>query len=85
MMSTGPAEKYFPQVKGLDMGEQLAPVLAVCSIGTVEEPVLERQPLMFCRDTDYYFIVTSSLFEMNECFRLMNEQSQCKTHTKDTT
>ncbi|XGW09668.1 hypothetical protein V3C99_011724, partial [Haemonchus contortus] len=45
-------------------------------MGRIEEPVLERHPLMYCRYIDDCFIVTSTQFEMDECFRLMNEQSQ---------
>ncbi|XGW19729.1 hypothetical protein V3C99_003515 [Haemonchus contortus] len=70
------AGKYFSQVRGLAMGQRLAPVLAVCFMGRIEEPVLERHPLMYCRYIDDCFIVTSTQFEMDECFRLMNEQSQ---------
>uniref|UniRef100_A0A7I4Z2C8 Reverse transcriptase domain-containing protein n=1 Tax=Haemonchus contortus TaxID=6289 RepID=A0A7I4Z2C8_HAECO len=70
------AGKYFSQVRGLAMGQRLAPVLAVCFMGRIEEPVLERHPLMYCRYIDDCFIVTSTQFEMDECFRIMNEQSQ---------
>uniref|UniRef100_A0A7I4YFD5 Reverse transcriptase domain-containing protein n=1 Tax=Haemonchus contortus TaxID=6289 RepID=A0A7I4YFD5_HAECO len=70
------AGKYFSQVRGLAMGQRLAPVLAVCFMGRIEEPVLERNPLMYCRYIDDCFIVTSTQFEMDECFRIMNEQSQ---------
>ncbi|XGW34408.1 hypothetical protein V3C99_018352 [Haemonchus contortus] len=45
-------------------------------MGRIEEPVLERHPLMYCRYIDDCFIVTSTQFEMDECFRIMNEQSQ---------
>ncbi|XGW35820.1 hypothetical protein V3C99_019196 [Haemonchus contortus] len=70
------AGEYFSQVRGLAMGQRLAPVLAVCFMGRIEEPVLERHPLMYCRYIDDCFIITSTQFEMDECFRIMNEQSQ---------
>uniref|UniRef100_A0A7I4YVD9 Reverse transcriptase domain-containing protein n=1 Tax=Haemonchus contortus TaxID=6289 RepID=A0A7I4YVD9_HAECO len=45
-------------------------------MGSVEEPVLERHPLMYCRYIDDCSIITSTQFEIDECFRIMNEQSQ---------
>uniref|UniRef100_A0A7I4YFE8 Reverse transcriptase domain-containing protein n=2 Tax=Haemonchus contortus TaxID=6289 RepID=A0A7I4YFE8_HAECO len=42
------AGEYFSQVRGLAMGQRLAPVLAVCFMGRIEEPFLERHTLMYC-------------------------------------
>ncbi|VDO26310.1 unnamed protein product [Haemonchus placei] len=67
------------------MGQRLAPVLTVCFMGRIEEPVLERNPLMYCRYIDDCFIVTSTQFEMDECFRIMNEQSQYINLTRGST
>ncbi|VDO28087.1 unnamed protein product [Haemonchus placei] len=58
------------------MVQRLAPVLAVHFMGRIDEPVLERNPLMYCRYIDDRFAVTSTQFEMDECFYIMNEQSQ---------
>ena len=57
------------------MGQRLAPVLAVCFMSRVEEPVIERLPLIYCRYIDDCFIATSTQSEMDECFRIINEQS----------
>ncbi|XGW24102.1 hypothetical protein V3C99_005929 [Haemonchus contortus] len=57
------------------MGQRLAPVLAVCFMGRIEGPVPERNPSMYCRYINDCF-VTSTQSEMDECFRIMNEQSQ---------
>lgn len=66
---------YFAQIRGLAMGQRLAPVLAICFMSRIEEPVLARLPLMYCRYIDDCLIMTSTQSEMDECFRLMNEQS----------
>ena len=58
------------------MGQRLAPVLAICYMSKIEEPVLARLPLMYCRYIDDCCVVTSTQPEMNECFRILNEQSQ---------
>ncbi|XGW14738.1 hypothetical protein V3C99_000757, partial [Haemonchus contortus] len=57
------------------MGQRLAPVLAICFMSRIEQPVMARLPLMSCRYTDDCFIVTLTLSEMDECFRIMNEPS----------
>ena len=68
--------EYFSQVGGLAMGQRLAPVLAVCYMSRIEEPVLERLPLMYWRYIDDCFVVTSSQSEMDECFWILKEQLQ---------
>ncbi|VDL72529.1 unnamed protein product [Nippostrongylus brasiliensis] len=67
---------YYSQIRGLAMGQRLAPVLAICFMSRIEEPVLARRPLLYCRYVDDCFVVTSTQSEMDECFRIMNEQSQ---------
>ena len=62
---------YFSQVRGLAMGQRLAPVLAVCFMSKIEEPVLARSPLMYCRYIDDCCIITSTQSEMDECFRIL--------------
>ncbi|XGW33623.1 hypothetical protein V3C99_017772, partial [Haemonchus contortus] len=49
----------------------------------IEEPVLARLPLMYCRYIDDCCIVTSTQSEMDECFRIMNEQSPYITLTRE--
>ncbi|EYC43981.1 hypothetical protein Y032_0475g2123 [Ancylostoma ceylanicum] len=68
--------RYFRQIRGLAMGQRLAPILAICFMSKVEEPVLARLPLMYCRYIDDCCIVTSTQSEMDECFNILNQQSQ---------
>ncbi|EYB99907.1 hypothetical protein Y032_0119g834 [Ancylostoma ceylanicum] len=58
------------------MGQRLAPVLAICFMSKIEEPVLSRCPLMYCRYIDDCCIVTSTQSEMDECFGILNQHSQ---------
>ena len=66
------------------MGQRLAPVLAVCFMSRIEEPVLARLPLMYCRYIDDCCVITSTQAEMDECFRILNEQSQYIKLTRET-
>ncbi|EYC03675.1 hypothetical protein Y032_0092g2556 [Ancylostoma ceylanicum] len=66
------------------MGQRLAPVVAICFMSKIEEPVLSRFPLMYCRYIDDCCIVTSTQAEMDECFRILNQQSQYITLTRET-
>ncbi|EYC37951.1 hypothetical protein Y032_0755g2082 [Ancylostoma ceylanicum] len=76
--------KYYSQQRGLAMGQRLAPVLAICFMSRIEKPVLSRCPLMYCRYIDDCCIVTSTQSEMDECFRIMNQQSQYIKLTRET-
>ncbi|EYC36514.1 hypothetical protein Y032_0889g2883 [Ancylostoma ceylanicum] len=67
---------YFAQVRGLAMGQRLAPVLAVCFMSRIEAPVLARLPVLCCRYIDDCCVITSTQSEMGECFRILNQQSQ---------
>ncbi|EYB87797.1 hypothetical protein Y032_0257g408 [Ancylostoma ceylanicum] len=67
---------YYSQLRGLAMGQRLAPVLAICFMSRIEQPVLARMPLMYCRYIDDCCIVTSTQSEMDECFEVLNQQSQ---------
>ena len=53
-------------------------------MGKIEEPVLSRQPLLYCRYIDDCCVITSTQSEMDECFRLLNEQSQYIKLTRET-
>ena len=68
--------QYYKQVRGLAMGQRLAPVLAVAFMSKVEEPVLGRTPVLYCRYIDDCFIVCSTQAEMDICFELLNHQSE---------
>ncbi|EYB86748.1 hypothetical protein Y032_0273g968 [Ancylostoma ceylanicum] len=67
---------YFSQTWGLAMGQRLAPVLAICFMSRIEQPVLARMPQMYCRYIDDCCLVTSTQSEMDECFRILNQHSQ---------
>ncbi|EYC44537.1 hypothetical protein Y032_0458g1830 [Ancylostoma ceylanicum] len=75
---------YYSQQRGLAMGQRLAPVLAICFMSKLEEPVLSRFPLMYCRYIDDCCIVTSTQSEMDECFKILNQQSQYIKLTRET-
>uniref|UniRef100_A0A7I4Z2R7 Reverse transcriptase domain-containing protein n=1 Tax=Haemonchus contortus TaxID=6289 RepID=A0A7I4Z2R7_HAECO len=68
--------RYFSQIRGLAMGQRLAPVLAVCFMSRIEQPVLARLPIMYCRYIDDCFVITSTQSEMDELFNILNSQSQ---------
>ncbi|EYB81249.1 hypothetical protein Y032_0388g490 [Ancylostoma ceylanicum] len=76
--------KYFSQIRGLAMGQRLAPVLAICFMSRIEEPVLARLPVLYCRYIDDCCVITSTQHEMDECFRVLNEQSQYIRLTRET-
>ncbi|EYC07870.1 hypothetical protein Y032_0068g178 [Ancylostoma ceylanicum] len=78
------SEKYFSQIRGLAMGQRLAPVLAVCFMSKIEEPVLARLPLLYCRYIDDCCVITSTQSEMDECFKILNQQSQYIKLTRET-
>ncbi|EYC07558.1 hypothetical protein Y032_0069g284 [Ancylostoma ceylanicum] len=73
---------YFSQ-RGSAMSQRLAPVVATCFMSKIEEPVLKRFPLMYCPYIDDCCIVTSTQAEMDECFRILNQQSQYITLTRE--
>ncbi|EYB97637.1 hypothetical protein Y032_0139g2134 [Ancylostoma ceylanicum] len=76
--------KYFSQIRGLAMGQRLAPVLAICFMGRIGEPLPLRRPLLYCRYIDDCCVIASTQSEMDECFRLLNEQSQHIKLTRET-
>ncbi|VDM64687.1 unnamed protein product [Angiostrongylus costaricensis] len=42
--------KYYAQIRGLAMGQRLAPTLAVAFMSKVEAPVIDLTPLLYCRE-----------------------------------
>ena len=69
------AGHYYQQVRGLAMGQRLAPTLAIAFMAKVEEPILERAPLLYCRYVDDCCIVCPTQAELDACFDLLNRQS----------
>uniref|UniRef100_A0A0K0D584 Reverse transcriptase domain-containing protein n=1 Tax=Angiostrongylus cantonensis TaxID=6313 RepID=A0A0K0D584_ANGCA len=41
--------KHYAQMRGLAMGQRLAPTLAVAFMSRVEAPVIDLKPLLYCR------------------------------------
>ncbi|EYB96818.1 hypothetical protein Y032_0146g2522 [Ancylostoma ceylanicum] len=66
---------YYRQIRGLAMGQRLAPTLAIAFMSKVEQPVLERNLFLYCRYIDDCCIVCSTQFELDTCFDLLNQQS----------
>ena len=75
---------YYSQVRGLAMGQRLAPVLAVCFMSLIERQVLTRMPIMYCRYIDDCCVITSTQSEMDELFNMLNHQSQYIKFTRET-
>uniref|UniRef100_A0A7I4XWM4 Reverse transcriptase domain-containing protein n=1 Tax=Haemonchus contortus TaxID=6289 RepID=A0A7I4XWM4_HAECO len=67
--------RYFKQVRGLAMGQRLAPVLAIAYMSKIEKPVLDRRPVLYCRYVDDCFVACSTQKEMDKCFELLNSQA----------
>ncbi|KAK6733756.1 hypothetical protein RB195_017488 [Necator americanus] len=74
---------YFAQIRGLAMGERLAPTLAIAFMAKIEAPIWETRPLLYCRYIDDCFLVCSSQAEMDNCFKILNEQSEYIKFTRD--
>ncbi|VDL72936.1 unnamed protein product [Nippostrongylus brasiliensis] len=58
------------------MGQRLAQVIAIAFMSKLEEPVIERRPLLYCRYIDDCFIVCATQNEMDVCFDLLNNQAE---------
>ncbi|VDL68119.1 unnamed protein product, partial [Nippostrongylus brasiliensis] len=67
---------YYKQVRGLAMGQRLAPVLAVTFMSKVESSVLQRMPTLYYRYIDDCFVVCPTQKDMDDCFAILNEQSE---------
>ncbi|VDM57054.1 unnamed protein product [Angiostrongylus costaricensis] len=68
--------KYYAQIRGLAMGQRLAPSLAIAFMSKVEAPVTDLGPLLYCRYVDDCFVLCSTQEEMDKCFELLNAQSE---------
>ncbi|KAK6765453.1 hypothetical protein RB195_025392 [Necator americanus] len=53
--------QYYRQIRGLAMGQRLAPTLAVAFMSKVEKPLLEHKPLLYCRYIDVTLYVQHKL------------------------
>ncbi|VDO74274.1 unnamed protein product [Heligmosomoides polygyrus] len=62
------AGEYYKQIRGLAMGQRLAPVLAVAFMSKVEGPVLERMPAIYCRYVDDCFVICPTQLKKDTCF-----------------
>ncbi|VDL73220.1 unnamed protein product [Nippostrongylus brasiliensis] len=65
--------EYYKHVRGLAMGQRLAPVLAVTFMSKVESPVLQRMPTLYYRYIDDCFVVCPTQKDMDDCFAILNE------------
>ncbi|EYC20219.1 hypothetical protein Y032_0022g515 [Ancylostoma ceylanicum] len=68
--------KYYAQIRGLAMGQRLAPVLAGVFMAKIESPILLRKPLLYCRYVDDCFLICSTQEELDKCFELLNNQME---------
>ncbi|EYC38219.1 hypothetical protein Y032_0732g1913 [Ancylostoma ceylanicum] len=74
---------YYKQIRGLAMGQRLAPTLAIAFMSKVEQPILERKPLLYCRYIDDCCIVCPTQCELDTRFNLLNQQSPNIKFTRD--
>ncbi|VDM58650.1 unnamed protein product [Angiostrongylus costaricensis] len=75
--------KYYAQIRGLAMGQRLAPSLAIAFMSKVEAPVTDLGPLLYCRYVDDCFALCSTQEEMDKCFELLNTQSEYIKFTRE--
>uniref|UniRef100_A0A7I4YC46 Reverse transcriptase domain-containing protein n=1 Tax=Haemonchus contortus TaxID=6289 RepID=A0A7I4YC46_HAECO len=75
--------QYFRQVRGLAMGQRLAPVLAIVYMSKIERPVLDRRPVLYFRYVDDCFVACSTQKEMDRCFELLNTQAENIRFTRE--
>uniref|UniRef100_A0A0K0DJ83 Reverse transcriptase domain-containing protein n=1 Tax=Angiostrongylus cantonensis TaxID=6313 RepID=A0A0K0DJ83_ANGCA len=71
------------QIRGLAMGQRMAPSLGIAFMSRVEAPVLGLRPLLYCRYIDDCFVGFSTQEEMDKCFELLNEQSKYIKFTRE--
>ncbi|VDM64294.1 unnamed protein product [Angiostrongylus costaricensis] len=68
--------KDYAQIRGLAMGQRLAPSLAIAFMSKLEAPVTDLGPLLYCRYVDDWFVLCSTQEEMDKCFELLNAPSE---------
>ncbi|KAK6735385.1 hypothetical protein RB195_018537 [Necator americanus] len=77
------AGNYYRQVRGLAMGQRLAPTLAIAFMSKIEQRILERKPFLYCRYIDDCCIICPTQDEMDTCFELLNQQSPYIRFTRE--
>uniref|UniRef100_A0A0K0DBP8 Reverse transcriptase domain-containing protein n=1 Tax=Angiostrongylus cantonensis TaxID=6313 RepID=A0A0K0DBP8_ANGCA len=68
--------RCYAQMRGLAMGQRLAPSLAIAYMAKVEAPVIDLGPLLYCRHIDDCLIICSTREGIGKCFELLNERSE---------
>ncbi|KAK6762865.1 hypothetical protein RB195_023533 [Necator americanus] len=66
--------QYYRQLRGLAMGQRLAPTLAIVFMAKIEKPIIDRKPLLYYRYIEDCFVVCSTQAELDACFNLLNQQ-----------
>ncbi|KAK6740943.1 hypothetical protein RB195_009036 [Necator americanus] len=66
--------QYYRQLRGLAMGQRLAPTLAIVFMAKIEKPIIDRKPLLYYRYIDDCCVVCSTQAELDACFNLLNQQ-----------
>uniref|UniRef100_A0A0K0D9Z5 Reverse transcriptase domain-containing protein n=1 Tax=Angiostrongylus cantonensis TaxID=6313 RepID=A0A0K0D9Z5_ANGCA len=74
---------YYAQIRGLAMGQRLAPSLAIAFMSKVEAPVTDLGPLLYYRYIDDCFVLCSTQEKMDKCFKLLNEQTEYIKFTRE--
>ncbi|KAK6739855.1 hypothetical protein RB195_008383 [Necator americanus] len=75
--------QYYRQLRGLAMGQRLAPTLAIVFMAKTEKPIIDRKPLLYYRYIDYCCVVCSTQAELDTCFNLLNQQCPHIKFTKE--
>ncbi|KAK6763662.1 hypothetical protein RB195_024111 [Necator americanus] len=66
--------QYYRQLRGLAMGQRLAPALAIVFMAKIEKPITDLKPLLYYRYIDDCSVVCSKQVELDTCFNLPNQQ-----------
>ncbi|KAK6763468.1 hypothetical protein RB195_023968 [Necator americanus] len=66
--------QYYRQLRGLAMGQRLAPTLAIVFMAKTEKPIIDRKPLLYYRYIDDCCVICSTQAELDTCFNLLNQQ-----------
>ncbi|KAJ1364545.1 hypothetical protein KIN20_024668 [Parelaphostrongylus tenuis] len=82
--------KYYAQMRGLPIGQRLAPCLANAFMSKVEAPVMDLRPLLYCTEEDVYLKCGAIFCSLKETHTLQyssftkNKNSACnKKPSKD--
>ncbi|KAK6753599.1 hypothetical protein RB195_012906 [Necator americanus] len=66
--------QYYRQLRGLAIGQRLAPTLAIVFVAKIGKPIIDRKPLLYYRYIDDCCVVCSRQAELDTCFNLLNQQ-----------